>query len=74
MAISGGILIFCAFLCLSCAVGRSDGGAVISHEGVSKADIKDFPYVVAMLDEDLDEFLGMGVLVSRNVVFCEEIT
>lgn len=68
------ILLFCAFMCLSCAVGGSDGAAISSHEGVSKADIKDFPYVVAMLDEDLDEFLGMGVLVSPNVVFCEEIT
>lgn len=47
--------------------------ATIKHEGVSKADIRDFPYMVAILDDDLDEFLGLGVLVSKNIVFCEEI-
>lgn len=38
------------------------------------ADIKDFPFMAAILDDDLDEFLGMAVIVSKNVIFSEEIT
>lgn len=53
---------------------KSSIGGTIPHEGVEMANIEDFPYVAAILDDDLDEFLGLGVLVSRNVVFCEEIT
>lgn len=56
------------------AISAETFGAAKKHPGVEKADIKNFPYVVSLLDDDLDQFLGMGVLVSNNVVFCEEVT
>lgn len=63
---------FCAvLLALSCVVQLTRGGVVLNT--AEKADIKDYPFMVALLDDDLDEFLGLGVLVSKNVIFCEEI-
>lgn len=38
------------------------------------ADIRNYPYVAAMLDADLDEFLGLAVIVSKNLLFTEEVT
>lgn len=38
------------------------------------ANIQDFPFMAAILDDDMDEFLGMAVIVSKNVIFSEEIT
>lgn len=64
-------LLFVLMLTISCCFQWTKGAAIINS--AEKADIKDFPYVVALLDDDLDEFLGLGVLVSKNVIFCEEI-
>lgn len=64
-------LLFVLMLTISCCFQWTKGAAIINS--AEKADIKDFPYMVALLDDDLDEFLGLGVLVSKNVIFCEEI-
>ena len=52
---------------------RVTTGGTVPPTGVGAANIKDFPYIVSVLNADLDEFLGIGVLVSGNLIFCEEI-
>lgn len=52
---------------------KTSNAGITKHPGVLRAEITESPYVVALLDDDLDEFLGLGVLVSKNVVFCEEV-
>lgn len=63
--------LFILLLTITCCLQWTKGAAIINS--ADKADIRDFPYMVALLDDDLDEFLGLGVLVSKNVIFCEEI-